>query len=275
MKRLLEILAMLLGAASIAVGFNFFLVPHQFLSGGVSGVSMITSYLTDWNISILYFAFNIPLIIWGWFLLGRRFVMFSLISVIATTWFISIIPVTAVSPEPLLCAVFGGTFVGIGVGISLRVGGSSGGFDIIGSIITKYRDLPIGNISVALNTIVISAHGLLTQNWELVLYSMVSIFTTGKIMDTIFVNHYKVTVYIITNHKDELLEKMLCLPHGVTVMKTHGAYSNVERDMLMTVTTRYELSELKRVIIDADPKAFVNIVETVGILGNFRKPRSM
>ncbi|MDZ7544030.1 DUF2179 domain-containing protein, partial [Clostridium perfringens] len=88
-------------------------------------------------------------------------------------------------------------------------------------------------------------------------------------------NHYKVTVYIITNHKDEMLEKMLCLPHGVTCIKTQGAFSNVERDMLMTVTTRYELQELKRVIIEADPKAFVNIVETVGVLGNFRKPRSI
>lgn len=267
--------AMIAAAFSIAVGFNLFLVPHHFLSGGVSGLSMITSYFTSWDISILYFAFNVPLVIWGWFILGRRFISYSLISVIATSSFISIIPINPVSPEPLLSAVFGGTFVGIGIGISLRVGGSSGGFDIIGSIITKYRDFPIGNISVTLNTIVILSHGLLTGSWELVLYSMVSIFTTGKIMDMIFINHYKVTVYIITNHKDQLLEKLLCLPHGVTVIKTHGAFSNVERDMLMTVTTRYELQDLKRVIKQTDPKAFVNIVETVGILGNFRKPRSI
>ena len=275
MKRVLEVLVIIAGAACIAVGFNFFLVPHQFLSGGVSGLSMITSYFTNWDISMLYFAFNIPLVIWGWFILGRRFVIYSLISVVATTSFISILPVTALSPEPLLCAVFGGTFVGIGAGISLRVGGSSGGFDIIGSIIARYRDFPLGSINVSLNFIVVLTHGLMTQHWELVLYSMVSIFTTGKVIDTIFINHYKVTVYIITNRKDEMVEKLLCLPHGVTVVQTHGAFSNVKRDMLMTVTTRYELAELKRVIQEADPKAFVNIVETVAIMGNFRKPRSI
>ncbi|NMM55062.1 YitT family protein [Paenibacillus aquistagni] len=274
MKRLFHVLVIILGAFSMAIGIKVFLVPNHFLSGGVSGVSMITSYLTGWNISILYFALNLPLMIWGWFALGRRFISYSIISVVATTYFISLIPAISLSNEPLLCAVFGGTFVGIGVGISLRVGGSTGGFDIIGSIVTKYRDFPIGNISVTMNGVVIITHGILTMNWELVLYSMVSIFTTGKVMDFIFINHYKVTVYIITCNKEALMERLLSLPHGITVIKTRGAFSDIERDMLMTVTTRYELSDLKRVIKEADPKAFVNIVETVGVIGNFRKPRA-
>ncbi|MCG7406040.1 YitT family protein [Paenibacillus sp. ACRRX] len=273
MKRLLECFVIIIGGALIASAFNLFLVPHHFLSGGVSGVSMITSYFTKWNISILYFAFNVPLIIWGWFILGRRFVTYSMLSVVSTTLFISIIPVVSISKEPLLAAVFGGTFVGIGSGLSLRVGGSSGGFDIIGAIVTKFHDFPISTVSVSLNAMVILTHGMLTQSWELALYSMVSIFTTGKVMDTIYINHYKVTVYIITGNKDLLLEKMLSLPHGITVIKTRGAFSEIERDMLMTVTTRYELQDLKRVIKEADPKAFVNIVETVGIMGNFRRPK--
>ncbi|MCR8843400.1 YitT family protein [Paenibacillus sp. SC116] len=275
MKRIMDCIVIVLGAACIAVGFNLFLIPHQLLSGGVSGVSMITSYFTQWNVSVLYFALNLPLIVWGWFIIGRRFIGYSLLSVVATTWFISIIPEISISPEPLLCAVFGGTFIGIGAGISLRVGGSSGGFDIIGSIINRYRDVPIGMISAVMNAIVILTHGLLTNDWELVLYSMVSIYSTGKVIDTLYINHYKVTVYIITSKQEQLLEKLLNLPHGITVIKTRGAFSNIERDMLMTVTTRYELNELKRAIKETDPKAFVNIVETVGIMGNFRRPKTL
>ncbi|MEW9106573.1 YitT family protein, partial [Paenibacillus sp.] len=116
--------------------------------------------------------------------------------------------------------------------------------------------------------------GYLSNGWELALYSMVSIFTTGKVIGTIYINHYKVTVFIITRNKEALINKLLSLPHGVTVIKTTGAFTDIEKDMLMTVTTRYELTELKRVIRENDPKAFVNIVETVGVIGNFRRPKN-
>ncbi|MCM3340388.1 YitT family protein [Paenibacillus sp. MER TA 81-3] len=275
MKRILHAFILIIGAACIAVSFNLFLMPHHLLSGGVSGLSLVTNYITKWNPSVLYFAFNLPIIVWGWFILGKRFIVYSIISVVATTCFISIVPVKMVTNEPLLAAVFGGTLAGIGSGISLRIGGSSGGFDIIGSIVTRYHDFSISNILVALNAVVIVSHGYISQEWELVLYSMVSIFTTGKVIGTIYINHYKVTVFIITREKDTLINKLLCLPHGVTVIKTRGAFTDIEKDMLMTVTTRYELSELKRTIMEIDPKAFVNIVETVGVIGNFRRPKSM
>ena len=274
MKRIFDFIMLIAGAALIAASFNLFLMPHHLLSGGVSGLSLVTNYLTHWNPSFLYFAYNLPLIIWGWFVLGKRFIGYSLLSVVATTYFISVFPVKAVANEPLLSAVFGGTLVGIGSGISLRVGGSSGGFDIIGSIVTRYRDFSISNILVGMNAAVIVTHGYLSNEWELALYSMVSIFTTGKVIGTIYINHYKVTVFIITRNKEALINKLLVLPHGVTVIKTTGAFTDIEKDMLMTVTTRYELTELKRVIRENDPKAFVNIVETAGVIGNFRRPKN-
>lgn len=259
------------GAAFIAASFNFFLMPHYLLSGGVSGLSLITNYLTAWQPSILYFIYNLPLIVWGWLVLGKRFIGYSLLNIVATTYFISVFPVQAVTNESLLAAVFGGTLLGIGSGISLRVGGSSGGFDIIGSIVTMDYDLSISHILIGLNAIVILTHGYLSQEWELVLYSMVSIFTTSKVIGTIYINHYKVTVFIITGNKEALMNRLLCLRHGVTVIKTTGAFTDIEKDMLMTVTTRYELTELKHIIYENDPQAFVNIVETVGVIGNFRK----
>jgi len=264
-------LVVLFGSALIAVGFNLFLIPHRLLSGGVSGLSMLVGYFTPFNISLLYLLFNIPLLAAGWFQLGRRFIVLSIVSVIGTTWLMTIIPIIPVASDMLLASVFGGVLVGIGSGISFRIGGSSGGFDILGSIITRYRDFPVGNVLVSLNALVILAAGYFDNNWNLALASMVSIYVTGKVVDMIHISHIKVTVYIVTNRTDEMLRQLLSLQRGVTKIKTEGAYSHVEKDMLMTVTTRYELAELQRIIRISDPQAFVNIVETVGVMGSFRK----
>jgi len=113
--------------------------------------------------------------------------------------------------------------------------------------------------------------GYLEGNWDLALASMVSIYITGKVVDLIHISHIKVTLFIITDKTEALLERLLTLPRGVTLMKTQGAFSHKEKDMLMTVTTRYELAELREIIKQTDPAAFVNIVETVGVMGAFRR----
>ncbi|KWX71515.1 YitT family protein [Paenibacillus jilunlii] len=255
----------------IACGFNLFLIPHRLLSGGVSGLAMLVGYFTPFNISLLYLLFNVPLLVAGWFQLGRRFIVMSILSVGATTWLMALIPTATVASDMLLASVFGGVLVGVGAGVSFRVGGSSGGFDILGSIITRHRDFPIGNVLVGMNALVILAAAYFDNNWNLALASMVSIYVSGRVVDLIHISHIKVTVYIVTTRTDELLKQLLVLQRGVTKIKTEGAYSHVERDMLMTVTTRYELAELKRIIKNSDPQAFVNIVETVGVMGSFRK----
>lgn len=266
-------LAVIFGAVLIAAGFNLFLIPHKLLSGGVSGLSMLTGYFTNFSISTMYLVYNIPLLIAGLFLLGKRFIGLSILSVVATTWFIALIPVPAkmLAQDALLASVFGGVLVGLGAGISFRAGGSSGGFDILGSIVTKYRDFPVGSVLVVLNTLVVLAMGYLNGEWDLALASMVSIYLSGKVVDYIHISHVKVTLFIITNQTDAMLEKLLGLPRGVTLIKTEGAFSHKEKDMLMTVTTKYELAELREIIKATDPTAFVNIVETVGVMGSFRR----
>ncbi|MDU4696270.1 MAG: YitT family protein [Paenibacillus sp.] len=273
LKEIRNAVVIVLGAAMIAAGFNLFLVPLHLLSGGVSGLAMLTAYFSPLSISTMYLAYNVPLLIAGLFLLGRRFIGLSILSVAATTWLIALIPTPdkLLSSDTLLSAVFGGVLVGIGSGISFRVGGSSGGFDIVGSIVTRFRDFPVGNVIVGMNGIVILAMGYLEGNWDLALASMVSIYITGKVVDLIHISHIKVTLFIITNHTEAMLERLLTLPRGVTLIKTQGAFSHKEKDMLMTVTTRYELAELREIIKQTDPSAFVNIVETVGVMGSFRR----
>ncbi|WP_040924877.1 YitT family protein [Saccharibacillus kuerlensis] len=266
-----HVITTVIGALLIAAGFNLFLIPHQLLSGGVSGLSMLTAYFTPVSVSVMYFVYNVPLLIAGWFLLGRRFSLLSIISVAATTIMIALVPESMVASDPIISSVFGGVLVGVGAGISFRVGGSSGGFDILGSIVTRYRDFPVGTVTVALNGLVIFVMGYLQGDWNLALLSMVSIYITGKVMDGIHVGHVKVTLFIITDDTDALLARLLQIERGITRISAEGAFSHSKKDVLMTVTTMYELAELKRIIKEADPRAFVNIVETVGVMGSFRK----
>lgn len=266
-----EIGVILLSALLVAAGVNLFLIPHQLLSGGVAGVASIIGYLTNWNISILYFLINVPLIIWGWKSVGRRYIILSCISVVSTTWFMSIIPQIQVTNDPILGAVFGGIISAAGIGFSLRVGGSTGGFDIVGSILTRKHDVAMGNILFILNGIVILALGFFLS-WDLALYSMLSTFVKGKVVDMIHVGHIKVTCFIVTKKKEQMLCQLRKLHHGITCVHTEGGYSEEENYMLMTVTTRYELAAVRKTVVDTDNQAFMNVVQSTEILGRFARP---
>ncbi len=271
MKYIFTVTTVICGSLLSAIGFNLFLIPHFLLNGGVSGVAMLIGYFTPWNIGLMYFVLNIPIMVWGFFQIGRRFVLLSLLSVFFTTLFMLFLPEIYKPEASILGAVFGGVIIGIGTGISLRVGGSSGGFDIIGSILMQKWDFPLGQILFALNSVVILILGYFKQNWDLALYSMLSMYVCTQIIDMIHIRYIKVTVFIVTKQKEQLVERLIQMPRGVTVIKTEGAYTQETQDMLMTVTTKYELIELKKMIHEVDPHAFVNIVETIGVLGKFRK----
>jgi uncharacterized membrane-anchored protein YitT (DUF2179 family) len=262
---------MIISAAAVGFGFQLLLIPEKLLSSGVSGVAMVVGYLSGWNIGWLYFALNVPILLWGYRILGKRFIGLSMVTVLSTAFFLQVIPEIELTNDRLLASVFGGVLVGLGTSVAFRYGGSSGGFDIIASIISRYRDLPIGILTVLLNTFVVAALGFLQKDWNAALYSMLSIYITGRLIDYMHTPHHKVTAFIVTNHTQELASRLLKLPRGVTIVKTRGAFTSEERDMLMTVTTRYELAELRKMITEVDSKAFVNVVQTIDVIGEFRK----
>ncbi|WP_239615265.1 YitT family protein [Cohnella mopanensis] len=262
---------MIISAAVVGCGFQLLLIPEKLLSSGLSGVAMIIGYLSGWNIGWLYFALNVPVLCWGYFVLGKRFIFLSMVTVLCTAFFLQVIPEIRLTNDRLLASVFGGVLVGLGATGALRFGGSSGGFDIIASIISRYRNLPIGILIVLLNTFVVAALGFLQNDWNAALYSMLSIYLTGKIIDAVHTPHLKITAFIVTNQTQEMAARLLKIPRGVTIIKTRGAFTSEERDMLMTVTTRYELAELRKMIKEIDAKAFVNIVQTVDVIGDFRR----
>src|SRR5699024_4614706 len=219
----------------------------------------------------LLFILNVPVLIIGWYKIGKGFTIYSIISVVFSTLFLEILPVVSLSNDIMLNAVAGGVISGLAVGISLKWGASTGGMDIVAMILSRLQDKPIGMYFLALNGIIIFVAGILYEPGN-ALYTMLGLYVTAVVIDAIDKRHEKVTVLIVTSHARELQEVIhKQLIRGITIIPAKGAYSQTDKDLLYLVITRYELYDLENIINETDPKAFTNIIQTVGLYGFFRK----
>lgn len=255
----------------LAVAFNMFLLPHEILSGGVTGVAMIFSLMTPINAGIWLIILNIPILIIGWMKLGHTFIGNSIFSVVVTSVAMLYVPVVEVTNDALLSSVFGGVIVGAAVGVIIRYYGSTGGFDVVGLLLTMKRDIPLGILVFGLNSLVVFVSGFIFS-WELALYTMASIYITGLVVDRIHTRHIKLSLMVVTNKGEKVKKELLDnLYRGVTVVDGEGAYSQAKLKVLYTVITRYELAFVRPLIKNIDPNAFVSISETMEVMGNFRR----
>ncbi|AQQ52165.1 YitT family protein [Planococcus lenghuensis] len=265
-------LAIIFAAAILlGVAFNLFLLPHEILAGGITGIAMIFSLLTPINGGFWLIVLNIPILILGWMKLGKAFIGYSVFSVAVTSIAMLYIPVMKITDDVLLSSVFGGVLVGVAAGVIVRFGGSTGGFDIVGLLLTMKRDLPLGALVFVLNSGVVFISGFIFS-WELAMYTMASIYISGLVVDRIHTRHIKLTLMVVT-YKGEAVKKELLdnLYRGITVVDGEGAYSAAKLKVLYSVISRYELSYVRPLIKNIDPHAFVSVSETMEVMGNFRR----
>lgn len=272
-----KIAIVVLGGLLNAIGMNLFLIPANVYASGFAGVAQLLSRTlseyTSISIStgVLFIIFNIPVVILAWKKVGKSFTIFSFISVASMTLFLEIIPVRTVSHDIILNAVFGGVIAAIGVGFTLKWGASTGGLDIVAMIMSRIKDKPIGTYFFAFNSLIIITAGAL-YGWEKALYTLVTLYVSSRVIDTIHTRHVKVTAFIVTNKGAELRKEIQShLVRGITTIPATGGFTNQNKEMLMIVVTRYELFDLRRIINGVDPAAFVNVVNTEGVFGLFRK----
>lgn len=255
----------------VAFAYNFLLIPHEILSGGLSGIAVMLGLVTPVNTGILNLLLNLPLLIIGYMKLGKRFIGYTILSVVVLSVSLYVIPVYKITEEPILASLFGGVIIGFGAGVVFRVGGSTGGFDIAAMLLSRKRDFPLGALLSAMNAVVVAISGFIFS-WDAALMTMLSIYATGKVVDTIHTSNIKLTLMIITGKGEEMKEQLLAkLLRGVTVVDGKGAYSGEDRKVLITVITRYQLAEVKSMIKETDEKAFVNILETSEVIGVFNR----
>ena len=272
-----RIITVIVGALLLSISLNLFLINANVYASGFAGIAqLLSSVLDDFagvsvSTGILILLLNVPVFILGWFKVGKGFTIYSIVSVIFTTIFMGIIPVMSLSDDIILNAVFGGVIGGIGVGISLKLGASTGGMDIVAMVLSRLQDKPIGTYFLLLNGIIIVAAGFLYEP-ENALYTMVALYVSTAVIDMIHTRHEKFTAMIVTLKADELQAAIHNqMVRGITIIPAKGGYTKEEKNMMYLVITRYELYDLEKIINEVDPNAFTNIVQTVGIFGFFRR----
>src|SRR5699024_5421035 len=208
-----RIVIVIFGAVLNALSLNFFLISANVYASGFTGAAqLISSIFKDFlgiglTTGIILFVLNIPVIILGWYKVGKGFTIYSIVSVIFTTFFLEVIPIVELSEDIILNAVFGGVLGGAGVGLTLRHGASTGGMDIVAMVLSRMKDRPIGVYFLTLNAIIIAMAGLLYEP-ENALYTLLTLYVTTRVIDTLHTRHAKVTAMIIT-HKPEELQKAI------------------------------------------------------------------
>ncbi len=260
------------GCAMFTVGFNLFLAPNDLNAGGLSGLSMVVVHLIKLGtVGGLTLLINLVLFLIAGLKIGKRFTIGSAIGALTVSLgldLLSGIPVPQI--EPLLAALYGGVVGGLGLGMVLSTGASTGGSDIIVRLLKrKYQNVPIGVINTCFDLVVATLTGIAFGDITKSLYSGVTIFVTGRIVDAVVYSFdYSKTVIIISERHEEVSRLIMeQLDRGATYLNGEGSYSHQPRKVIFTVVKKQQIADLKRLVVEIDPDAFIVVQEAHQVLG--------
>jgi len=268
----------LLGSLVQAVSLRLFLVPAQLVSGGISGAAQIINFYTHWPIGLMVFIGNAPLFILGWrFLGGRRFALRTAAAIIFFSFFTDFltlfIPAKGITQDLVLNSLYGGITLGIGLGLVYRGRGTSGGSDILARILNNRLSIPLSQSYMITDTLVVLAGGF-AFNWERALYGLIVIYVSGLVAEMVSEGSSIFrTAMIITSQPDEVSRRVIKeMVRGLTILPGTGAYTGTPRPVLYCVITRPEVNQLKELVREVDPQAFMVIGIAHEALGEGFKP---
>ncbi|MDF7636789.1 YitT family protein [Leuconostocaceae bacterium ESL0958] len=274
-KNALTVLFFLVSVSLQVIGMNFFLIPNNIFSVGLNGVSQLFALFSErfFHVGIptgiFFLLFNLPIGFIGWKMVGGKFTILSFLNAVVTAIALLIVPVHAFTTQPLLASLYGGLIVGAAVGLAFRYGFSTGGFDIIAMIVQKRTGKAIGAFSNGVNfTTVLIAGSFI--GWQNALYTMIGIYATGRVIDTLYTSYQKLTAMIVTYKGQEVVDALhRDLIRGITILPSQGAYNKRESTTLMMVLSKLELFEMQETVRQVDPQAFINFLSTVSVAGQF------
>ncbi|MCR4881238.1 MAG: YitT family protein [bacterium] len=264
-----RLLFLTLGSAIVGFGLESFLVPNEIIDGGIVGISIMSSYLTGLPLGLFTFCLNIPFLALGYTVLGRKFVLFSLYSNAMLSIFVTIFHTTPnITENMYLAAIFGGIVVGIGCGLILRNNGSLDGTEIVSLIVGKKLPFSTGEIVMFINIFIFTAAAFVFEI-DRALLSILAYFLIYRCIDLVMsgIDEAK-TVMIITSTPDEISKVILDeLKRGVTFIDGKGAYTGEYKKIIYCVITRLEITKLKEIVHEIDPKAFLAITSAHEVEG--------
>lgn len=261
---------LILGSLLCALAINGILIPHRFVSGGVTGLALVVHYLFPFlSVALIYFLANVPLFIAGWFFISRRFFVYSTIGMLLFAVAVAWVDIDVPVQDKLLAAILAGLIQGAGSGIILKSVGSAGGTDILSVILLQRFSIRLGTTVLGFNVLVLSVAALLFS-LEDALYTLIYLYVSTQIVDLVVTGlSQRKAVFIISPQWEKISTRILSEIHrGVTILRGQGAYSAREQQILYTVVTFQEVATLKQIVRKEDPNAFVVVSDTTEVMGH-------
>jgi len=275
----LDYLIITIGAVVLDLSLDWFLIPNRIAAGGLSGVAVLLNAKLGWPVGPTFLAMNVPLFLAGWrFLGGTRFALRTLYATVLVGVLVDPLAIVAqpLTHDAVLATVYGGLLGGLGVGLVYRYRGSTGGTDIIALLANRFSGLSIGLAQLLADGVVVLASGIFL-NLQLALYALIAIYLTSKVLDGVLEGFsYVRLAYIIADHPAPITQAILFkLNRGATLLEGRGAYTQEARQVLLVAITQREISQLKEIVAEVDPDAFIIIAAAAEVLGQgFRRPQA-
>lgn len=265
--------ATVFGSAVFAFGFAFFLQPHDMNAGGISGLAQVFVELTGFGtVGFLSILINLPLFVLGGLKIGKRFFIGSALGMVLSSVLIDLFAACpTVAMEPLVCVLYGGVLCGFGLGVVFVFGTSTGGSDILVRLLKlRYRHVPIGQISMYFDIMVVTLTGLVFQDLTKALYTGLVVFLTGQVIDAVVYRFDYSKVALIISKEHEAIARTIGekLDRGATFLKGEGSYSGTEIKVVLSAVKRQQIAELKELVTHIDPNAFIILQDAHQVLGD-------
>jgi uncharacterized membrane-anchored protein YitT (DUF2179 family) len=277
LRYVLQTTLIVLGILSAGFGLKGFLMSSRFIDGGVTGISMLISNVLGFPLAILILVINLPFVALGYRQIGRSFAIKSALAIGGLSLCLAFVKYPDVTPDKLLTAVFGGFFIGAGIGLAIRGGAVLDGTEVAALLISKSSNLlKVGDVILLLNVLIFSAAAFFL-GIDSALYSMLTYFAASKTVDFLIHGIEEYTAVIIISDKSEEIRQEIIryLRRGVTVYKGRGGLSNAEQDILFCVVTRLEIGRIKTVARDLDEAAFIVVQPLSDAEGGIIKRRAL
>ena len=283
---IIDALMFIIGSFIFAVSVNTFLSPNNVVPAGFTGVASMLNYLFNFPIGLVIIIMNIPFFIWGLFLIGYKFVAKTIVATLMSSLIIDITEpiLPKYTGDMMLACLFGGILLGLGLGIIFMRGGTTGGTELIASLLSVYlKHISIGKLVLAVDMVVVGATFFVYKSFESPLYAIIIIFVSTKLMDSILYGTDIGTgkmMFIISSKSAEISEHILNdLDRGVTRLKSVGGYSGIEGEVLLCAVRRQEVYRTYDIAKKIDPKVFIIVGDAGEIVGegfkehNFRNQK--
>jgi len=270
--RLKNIVFILIGSAIFSFGLVHFNMQNNLAEGGFTGITLLLYFLFHIDPSISNLVLNIPIFFIGWKMLGRTMFTYTIVGTVSLSVFLAIFQRFQIhmplQHDLALAALFAGVFIGTGLGIIFKFGGTTGGVDIIARLINKHYQVAMGRTMFIFDACVITI-SLTYLNYKEAMYTLVAVFVAAKVIDFMQEGAYAAKGAMIISEKDDIIQKKITdeMERGVTILKGIGSYTKQERNVLYCVVPKNELVHLKSVVTSVDPHAFVSVSDVHDVLG--------